>query len=369
MKTDASNVKRACKRTPSSVTTEVLNCQGACASCPRATAVDAPPALQRLPMAPAQAQPTVLDLSPAAYPGGIAMWGALPAVYNTSNAPDEFGVHVHARMKVGGRKSIDETFDFVRVEVPGKSGDLQHFTVNGEDASRYNVATILGVRLTYLRCPSCGNVHSDEDYALVHPHSDHVCESCNFGWTTEQACVSNPVMLLKECCGDELQNRIILDPVERNVNQPQNRFPGGIQIWGSNPAIVWTSPKPEEGGLHFHAFLKQTEWPDVDETYGTVTLDGFGLDAEQVRHLMAQRALPFLNGRIASLSCPECTAPHLDSFAQAVAPHSTHHCAECGHHFPSQHDLGEVSNPVIASLAQLEKNWQDGSDQRLTVHD
>ena len=55
----------------------------------------------------------VLLLDPTQYPGGIAIWGALPAVYDTSIAPQDSGVHVHARMVAGGEKSIDETFNIV----------------------------------------------------------------------------------------------------------------------------------------------------------------------------------------------------------------------------------------------------------------
>jgi transposase-like protein len=302
----------------------------------------------------------VLDLSPAEYPGGIAMWGALPAVYNTSIAPDEFGVHVHARLKVGGKKSLDETFDLVRVQLPDLQGEQQFFTVNGDAAARYNIATILGVELTDLQCPSCHIVHSDNDFNLVHPHEHHICEACGTTWSSGAPTVSNPVMLLKKMCGDDQQYRTIIDPVGRTINQPQSRFPGGVQIWGSNPAIVWTSPKPEEGGLHFHAFKTRKIMPDVDETYGTVTLDGLFLDAEQVRYIMAQRMLEFLQGRIVALSCPHCCRPHFDRLQYSVTPHALHRCEHCDFDFnsPSETPLC-VSNPVIAMLDRLQQAWHD----------
>jgi len=42
----------------------------------------------------ATALPT-LSLDPAAYPGGVGIWGALAAIYDTTSRPIEHGVHVH----------------------------------------------------------------------------------------------------------------------------------------------------------------------------------------------------------------------------------------------------------------------------------
>jgi len=39
-------------------------------------------------------EPKVLQLDPSTYPGGIAIWGALPTVYDTSICPPDAGVHV-----------------------------------------------------------------------------------------------------------------------------------------------------------------------------------------------------------------------------------------------------------------------------------
>jgi hypothetical protein len=85
----------------------------------------------------------ILYLNPEDYPGGIAIWGALPAVFNTSACPEEHnGVHVHARVSVGGPKHIDETFDIVRVQSQGVDGHKRMFEINGEDAANYNISTI-----------------------------------------------------------------------------------------------------------------------------------------------------------------------------------------------------------------------------------
>jgi hypothetical protein len=91
-------------------------------------------------------EPKVLQLDPKAYPGGIAIWGALPSVYDTSTCPSDCGVHVHARVKVGGTKAIDETFDAVEVQLQHQPAQrAASFVINGDDASQYNIAAILKV--------------------------------------------------------------------------------------------------------------------------------------------------------------------------------------------------------------------------------
>ena len=42
------------------------------------------------------------------YEGGIALWGAVPPVYDTTTQPIDRGVHVHARTMVGGVKEMDQ---------------------------------------------------------------------------------------------------------------------------------------------------------------------------------------------------------------------------------------------------------------------
>jgi hypothetical protein len=59
----------------------------------------------------------------------------------------------------------------------------------------------------------------------------------------------------------------------------QADFPGGIQIWGSNPAIVWTASRHEKAGIHVHAFRRDGDGtPERDETFSEVVIDGVRLD-------------------------------------------------------------------------------------------
>jgi hypothetical protein len=296
---------------------------------------------------------TVLELDPAAYPGGIAIWGALPTVFDTSICPPDQGVHVHARMKVGRKKSLDETFDVVEVKVTGQMGRYETFRIDGDDASQYNISTILRKKLKYLKCPDCGHRHSDKLWFAVNYHREHTCEVCGACFTDAEPSISNPIMLMKEVCGDVLQDREIIDPVQRKIPVRQADYPGGIQIWGSNPAILWTSPKLEEGGIHFHGFRERTVTPTADETFGVVRMDGRSLNPEMVRHLMAQQALPYLVNHLCSLTCPHCQQSHFDRFEAAIAPHGCHMCEHCHSEFQSPEESPlAVSNPLIDTVMQ-----------------
>jgi hypothetical protein len=118
------------------------------------------------------------------------------------------------------------------------------------------------------------------------------------------------------------------------TRQPRSVLPHhiGQDDWmGSNPAISWTAPSAEQEGIHVHAV-----GPDgaliIDDTYGSVTIDGFDLDPLRVRLLMVQRALPQLTGRIRALTCAGCGATHLDAGSSAVHPTGDHACERCGRH-------------------------------------
>lgn len=52
----------------------------------------------------------LFSIDPRDYPGGIALWGAVPAVYDTTEFPMDFGIHVHARKEVGGKNYLIRRF-------------------------------------------------------------------------------------------------------------------------------------------------------------------------------------------------------------------------------------------------------------------
>ena len=59
-----------------------------------------------------------LGLHLDSYSGGVALWGAVPPVYDTTVQPLDRGIHVHARKTLGSEKILDDTFRAVRIFAP-----------------------------------------------------------------------------------------------------------------------------------------------------------------------------------------------------------------------------------------------------------
>lgn len=287
-----------------------------------------------------------LDLS--AYAGGVALWGAVPPVYDTTLQPMDRGIHVHARMAEDSEKQLDRTFRAVRIV--GKEIPHGGLYVDELDAIYYMATTVFGYSTRHVRCTHCGYSHLDRDWFSVHPHARHLCAGCGKYFSDTQSGIGNPICGVRDAC------RIRASaprPSSRILNIRQADYPGGIQIWGSNPAFIWTSSKPEEEGIHVHAY-RNDESPEVDETYGEVHIDGITLDSKMVRLLMAQAILPSLKDRLAALSCTSCRMMILSEGEFAFTPVTIHRCNQCGHEVRTSGRVRKVvSNPLLFVLANL----------------
>jgi hypothetical protein len=69
---------------------------------------------------------------------------------------------------------------------------------------------------------------------------------------------------------------------------------------------AWRAPhySGRTKGKYAHAFRENANMPDLDETYGKVTIDDVRLSPSMVRTLMAQSALPSVNNRVRPIDCP-----------------------------------------------------------------
>jgi hypothetical protein len=303
----------------------------------------------------ALASKDILELDPRKFGGGIALWGAVPAVYSTAaHDMDDLGVHVHARRQPKKKKLIDQTYKLVKATVVGADGSSRRIDVRADDAISYMVSSVFRQEMKYVECGHCGEPHLDKDLFAVTRHQTHLCFGCGKNFRDVVRGVGNPLMALKKFCGDSQINRRTV-PADRSLNVTQDQFPLGIELWGSHEAILWTSSAPEESGIHFHGYTSNFMVPSVDETFDAVTIDGIRLDSQQLRTLMAQQVLPHLKGRIASLHCPACGEAHFDEGALAYTPHSKHDCA-CGASFVGPGRTKKlVSNPMLATLQKLER--------------
>jgi len=125
------------------------------------------------------------------YTGGVALWGAVPPIYDTSLVPADRGVHVHARESASGEKAIDRTYRAVRVK--GKALPKEGFYISELDAIYYMVSTVFGYPMSEVTCTYCGYSHLDRDWFSVHPHRRHLCAGCGRYFRDDATSVGNPI--------------------------------------------------------------------------------------------------------------------------------------------------------------------------------
>ena len=297
---------------------------------------------------PATEEETLL-LDVDAYPGGVAMWGAVPPVYDTSLRPVDRGIHVHARRTSNGLKEIDRTYRAVRIE--SRNGSETGLLVTELDAIYFMVSSIFGYEMREIRCPLCGFSHLDKDWFSVHPHQRHLCAGCGRHFRDDVRSVGNPISAFRTLFRRGTPKR---KPSRKKLRIRQADYDGGIQIWGSNPAFLWTSNRTEEEGIHVHAYEGDAAEPAIDDTFVEVVIDDVQLDARMVRTFMAQSALPHVRERVIAVDCPSCDAPQFDTGDLAFTPTTQRSCGTCSRRFVAKNRLRKtIANPLPGVFSQM----------------
>lgn len=215
------------------------------------------------------------------YPGGIAIWSAaLPAICTRPDgATEEAGIHVHARMTPTGKKVIDKTFSALSIilDEPLKLSQIKiHVTPTA--ALAYLDAVVKERDLDVNRCGYCSTPHLDLGYFAQNAHRMHLCGNCGREFRVKETRVSNPLLMLSQYL--EKKERISINaPKTLNINSRD--YGGGLEVWSSTPAIVWTFDKPEEVGIHVHAY-DSNDKRVIDDTFSEVVLDGIALSREEL---------------------------------------------------------------------------------------
>jgi hypothetical protein len=291
----------------------------------------------------------ILELDLGQYPGGIALWGAVPPIYDTTRLPLDFGIHVHARNGEDGDKVIDRTFRGVRLI--GARLPSDGLLISEIDAVYYMVSSVFGFDTRHVRCTFCGYPHLDKDWFSIHPHRRHLCAGCGKNFRDTISGIGNPIRATQEIAG--LLPRQPKEAVKL-LSLRQRDYPGGIQIWGSNPAIIWSSEKPEREGIHVHAYKRDGELANPDETFSAVEIDGVKLDPVMVRTLMAQNSLPHLESRVVPLKCECCGEMEFSAGEQGFTPVVRRTCSKCEGRLSGPTRLRRtIGNPLMATLERL----------------
>ena len=121
--------------------------------------------------------------------------------------------------------------------------------VTAETAVAFYISRFLDRTIVGLFCPMCNTPHLDSDWYAVKPHRVHLCHGCNRLFRQEARRVSNPLEMVRHQLGVA---DAPAEPVRAtgDLDIRQADYPGGLQIWASNPALIWTSPRREQEGIH-----------------------------------------------------------------------------------------------------------------------
>jgi transposase-like protein len=298
----------------------------------------------------------ILRVAAADYPGGIGVWGAVLPLYDSTLFPPTSGVHVHARLVPGGPKQLDET----RAELAVESDTGVTVPISEAAARAYVATVILCGHPVELHCPRCGFLHIDQGEFAVNPHRKHQCNRCGRSFYEKGLSIGNPVAAAQRLLGVRTDLEQVQSDKTVELSDLAQAATGGIQVWASNPAILWTVPREEQAGIHIHAYENGQITPLIDETFGVVTLYGTVINDRAVRLLMAQSKLGYLRNRIAKEICPHCQRPHFDdALPWSVKPHREHLCESCGNAFVvprrtvsnPEYDLEKKLEPLFPKLA------------------
>ena len=199
----------------------------------------------------------VLDIGE--YGGGVALWGAVPAVYDTTRQPLDRGIHVHARRVPGGVKEIDSTYRAVCLTdrtgkvLPGT------FTVSELDAIYYMVTSIFGYRMKHVACPSCEYAHLDKDWFSVHPHRRHLCAGCGRYFKDSEAAMATRCVrfVIRPCArltgGRDGRERVYA--LRRQTILADYRFGAPTQHWYGRGRVT-----RKKGFMSMHFGKKAERW-------------------------------------------------------------------------------------------------------------
>lgn len=272
--------------------------------------------------------------------GETAIWGAIPAAVEIGDVEREPGkVHVHRRRAAGAPKDIDSSFAIVTVH----SGQ-ESIVIEGTAAVAYSISELSGRVVVPLTCPHCREVHIDELKFATFPHLKHLCNSCGRNFRDRNPSISNPLADAYKQLGLGPRPEPVRPDRPLNISSCDYR---GVALYPSNSAIVSTMSRPEEEGIHVHAWAHDGTMA-IDETFSSVVLDGEAVDEILLRILAVQRALAH-GTPIIALACAGCGTSICDSAESFMEPSTEHACQECGHTTRTQRRI--FVNPLLNRFA------------------
>ena len=287
-----------------------------------ASAPDGAP-LKECPAAWFDAVPDDMQIEIDLSAGQFALWGVVPPAISVGEVPLEPGkVHVHYRAKADAEKELDRSFEIVRIRL----GDATA-VIEGMAAQAYALSDLSGMQVLPLKCSHCGETHIDELMFATHPHKKHQCNGCGRNFWHSHPSISNPLGGVRTRLG--MAEPSTPRRVDRHLDISSHEY-AGIALWPSNRAIITTMSRPEDEGIHVHAW-SESGCMEIDDTFSPVFLDGEEVNEELLRVLAVQRAIATHDDvPIIALACDGCGQSLISPTKGWVQPTTRHKCDSCG---------------------------------------
>ncbi len=274
----------------------------------------------------------------------VGIWGALAPALSAGRVRVHPGaVHVHARATPGGPKTIDRSYAIVRL----RRGDVAA-VIDGEDARAWSVSAVARVPVSDVRCRHCGRGHTDRDEFAVRPHRKHQCCWCSRDFWVTDPSVGNLLVPVATLLNPATRAQPVLSQDHLDLGTSDI---GGIAVWATNPAIVWVGARPESEGIHVHVWDRSSQLV-VDDTFGSVAVDGEVLEPDQLQRLQVLRSIPAVAGRVATVPCAACGSADVTE-DQEWQPSTEHRCVRCGSAVRTRRKV--ASSAILAMEQRLQR--------------
>jgi hypothetical protein len=159
----------------------------------------------------------------------------------------------------------------------------------------------------------------------------------------------NPICGVREACS--VQTRAPKSSTKK-LKIKQQDYPAGIQIWGSNPAFIWTGKSTEEEGIQFtHTRTGRTCRRSKRRT-GPSRSTASGSTPSLVRLYMAQAILHSVKDRLATVMCTSCGEGIL-SEGETANPQWATFTSAASKASSSANNLPRSSRSILCSDAEL----------------
>lgn len=138
--------------------------------------------------------------------------------------------------------------------------------VNITPPAAFDFVTALefGRAMGYTACKICGAPHLDLGAFSRVAHSKHLCGNCGRdSIRSSTPMISTPLKPLYE----QFASETAFVEVDRKLNVDD--YPGAeFTIWATTPALLWTSRRPQERGIHVQLSIDGKR--EIDETFGSI---------------------------------------------------------------------------------------------------